>query len=186
MPGEAVPQILVYTLVQENSQSAARQKRFLRFFQRVQRHSATYRRESFQKALETVPGFNVVEQGSHQNSCASKRRLPGHDCRIANDHRLHMSSVPSRTRRFCRFSGPIASAYMDVVESCACPNNLPSRDPRGMLPSPTPSVISRKPVPSAPITKMLAFLSVRESKAIQFPSGDHAGVPVNMLPSLVS
>lgn len=67
----------------------ARQQRFLCLFQSLQRHGSSHRRESFQKALETVPGFKVFEQRSHQNPCTSKRRLPGHDCRIANDNRVH-------------------------------------------------------------------------------------------------
>jgi hypothetical protein len=40
VPGEAVPQVLVYTLVQQDSHLAAAQQRFLRLFQCLQHHSA--------------------------------------------------------------------------------------------------------------------------------------------------
>src|SRR3982751_3327125 len=106
MPGEAVPEILVYTLVQQDPQLVARQQRFLRLFQSLQRHSASHRRESFPKALETVPGFKVVEQRSHQNPCASKSRLPGHNCRIANDNRVHKALVWHRDVTTATFVRP--------------------------------------------------------------------------------
>jgi len=92
--GEMVAQRLVDALVQEDAHLVAGEQGFFGFLESLQGHLPADGGEALPKALQAVPGFEIVEQGAHQNSRTPKRGLTGHDFGIANDDRLHPFSVP--------------------------------------------------------------------------------------------
>jgi hypothetical protein len=87
---ERVAKPLINTLVQKNAHLTAGKQGFFGFFESLRRHLPADGGKALQKPLQTVPGFEVLEQSAHQNSGASKRGCTGHNCGIANDDRLHI------------------------------------------------------------------------------------------------
>ena len=94
MSGEMAPQRLVDAPIQQDTHLAAGEQRLPCFFQSMQGHLPADSWKTLQKALQAMSGFEVVEEGAHQDSRTSKGGLARHNPGIANDYRFHYSSVP--------------------------------------------------------------------------------------------
>lgn len=63
-----------------------REQGFFCFLDCKMGHVTAHGWKSLKKAIQTVPGLDVVEERPNQDPCAPKRRLAGHNFRIANDN----------------------------------------------------------------------------------------------------
>ena len=67
---------------------------------------ACYRREPFEKVVDCVTGFDVIEQGLYRNPCAIKHCGAAHHLGATADNRLfHGNTLPSNPREVYVDSG---------------------------------------------------------------------------------